>query len=240
MTAEPDDDDRVLLSIDGDDDPADGTEPALGLAADGDKAADKPEPRRRGRTAGRGREAARAEARAEPLGDGIIRGRNGEILTRRRRDGVDPYHIDQRLVPSGWTYQWNAVKIYNNGDVVQQRSMSYWHNGWRPVPASRHPGLFLPLGAEGAIVLNGLRLEERPIQLTEEAQAEQVAEARKQVRTQSESVMGKTATNITNAGFAVPSAQQQRRAFGRPEHVRMAIDPALDAPRSGDYELAEQ
>jgi len=52
-------------------------------------------------------------------------------------------------------------------------------NGWRNVPAGRHKGMFMPEGTadDAPIVRDGLVLQERPIELTLEARAEEHAKA---------------------------------------------------------------
>lgn len=203
------------------------------------------EPKRRGRPPKAaeapkiavGREPARSAPRSEPLGDGLARARDGTILTRRGgREGTDQFAIPPEVIPSGWTYQWNAISVHNDTDVVADRLFGFYSNGWRPVPADRHPGLFVK-NAHGDIVRGGLRLEERPASLTREARQEQISYAKRQLQTQNESVMG-SMNRALPQGFATPTAAQQERAFGRATQMRMSIDPALDIAVPG-HEIAE-
>lgn len=53
------------------------------------------------------------------------------------------------LAPAGMAYQWDALE---NAPRV----------GWKCVPASRHPGIFMPYGYTGDIEVEGLWLMERP------------------------------------------------------------------------------
>src|SRR5438132_1334222 len=41
-------------------------------------------------------------------------GRNGEVLSRSRIQGVDPFEVPAHLIPNGWEYQWNPVTITGN------------------------------------------------------------------------------------------------------------------------------
>ncbi len=107
------------------------------------------------------------------------------MLTRRRTQLGDRYAIPPNEIPAGWSYQWNQVSVLNKeveGDLIMAE------NGWRPVPASRHPGRWTPPNFKGAIILEGLRLEERPLSLTLEAMEEDKLRAKAQIRDQTDSL----------------------------------------------------
>ncbi len=99
--------------------------------------------------------------------------------------GQDEFHIDPRIVPDGWSYEWKrkTVLMAERDDganasymtIVQQR-------GWEPVPTSRHPHL-MPKGHPGnaAIEKKGQILMERPLEITKEIQAQELRKARAQV-----------------------------------------------------------
>lgn len=163
--------------------------------------------------------------------------REAPRLQRRRRDSVDPFRVPQDIIPEGMTYQWNAVTVMGNADVVLDKTMGYYENHWRAVPAERHPGMFLPYGSTGSIIRGGMRLEERPKYLTDEAMAEQAQIARQQMQIQSESVMGRMSKALPD-GFAQPNATQRRAFKTGGNNLRMSIDPALDVPAPG-YTLAD-
>src|SRR5215469_5490225 len=88
----------------------------------------------------------------------VVTGRDGERLTRRRTQMGDPYHVPENEIPTGWDYQWNPVTVLNQ-EVTRMQNLHY-ANGWRPVPASRHPGRWTRPGDTGDILVEGLRLEE--------------------------------------------------------------------------------
>jgi hypothetical protein len=189
-----------------------------------------------------GREPAREAPREAALnsdGHVVVRGRDGEVLTRRRRDGSDPFFIPDGIIPEGYTYQWNAVTVTGNADVVLDKTMGYYENGWRPVEAERHPGMFVPRGTKGHIIRGGCRLEERPLALTREAQREMEYQARLQMKTQSDSVMGSLNRALPD-GFATPNASQRRQLGAGGDNIRMSIDRGLDLPASGGYQIAEE
>ncbi len=129
-------------------------------------------------------EAARDLARESPRPGAVVAlSRDGQRLTRRRIASGDPLDVPANEIPQGWSYQWNPVAVLNKGiNEILQGDLNMHANGWRPVPASRHPGRWTPVGYEGDIVMKDLRLEERPLSLTMEARAEDEMHARAQVR----------------------------------------------------------
>jgi hypothetical protein len=177
------------------------------------------------------REASRDMPREAGRSGLAVMGRNGETLMRRRTQIGDKFDVPMNEIPAGWTYQWNAVTILGKGMeeiVVGDRQM--YDNGWRPVPASRHDGRFAPHGYEGAIVLEGQRLEERPASLTAEAKAEDTLRARSQVRDRTD------ALRLTQKQLPGSDVARHRNQAGG---MKMSIDPGFDIPKGGDYELEE-
>lgn len=162
------------------------------------------------------------------LGSVMVQGRNGEELTRRRTQVGDSFDVPAHEIPKGWTYQWNIMTVVGEEKTDVQLEMHA--NGWRPVPANRHPGRWTPNGHTGAIIVRGLRLEERPIQLTAEAKAEDEGRARAQVRDQTDAL--RLSKKIPE-GMAI---QQKYRGTGA--DVRISIDQALDIPRP-EHQLEE-
>jgi hypothetical protein len=172
---------------------------------------------------------ARTPQRETQRGGNEIIGRSGEVLTRRRSAGIDPYHIPEGIAPDGWTYQWNTVSVYNDSGIVMDQQMGMYENGWRAVPATRHPGMFVPVGTKGDIVRGGQRLEERPAILTEQAKAEEIAVARRQMQDRDESLMGSKAglrkAMENNQGF-----EMSNKYRGSGGQLKMSIDPGVDIP----------
>lgn len=127
---------------------------------------------------------AAAESETRPMNRDPIRavavGRDGKELTRKRRSNTNPFYIDPSIIPDGWEYQWNVYTVYNEPAVGQRVHMA--ENGWRPVPAEKHPGYFMPEGHKGDIIRDGLILEERPKILSDEARMEERSKAVAQKR----------------------------------------------------------
>lgn len=171
------------------------------------------------------REASRSNGRA---GRVVIAGRNGEELTRKRRVGIDPFYIDPAIIPEGWVYQWNAITVLGNQDVLADQNLLMAENGWRPVPADRHPGRYMPPGHKGAIIRGGQRLEERPRALSEEARMEELAAANQLVTDRNEALQLTTMRSRMADGFEMGGKYR-----GTGGNVRISIDNAVDIPRAG-------
>ena len=184
-------------------------------------------PRRQGNRPPSRSQPARDHAREPGRREAVVVGRDGEELSRRRavtRDDV--YHVPPNEIPKGWTYQWNPVTVLNQEATASLRMMHA--NGWRPVPADRHPGRWTAPGEKGQIIVDGLRLEERPEALTKEAQLEDFDRAKAQMRDQTD------ALRLTEKLPQGMSAARKYRGTGA--DVRMSIDKGLDIPRP-EHEL---
>ena len=171
------------------------------------------------------REPAREPARTAST---MVVGRDGQELRRMRPDaGGDIF--ERVKAPPGWSYQWNAITAVNKevAEIHQGSIIDLYENGWRPVPASRHPGVWTPPGFEGAIILKGQRLEERPLALTLEARREDEARAKSQLRDQTDSL------KLTQSKLPGANAGRARQASG----MRMTIDKSFELPPDENYEL---
>lgn len=164
------------------------------------------------------REQPREMAREPSRSNARVMGRDGEELVRMRPEsGGDLY--EKVKAPPGWTFQWNAISAL--GKEMDEQQLQMWANGWRPVPASRYPGMYTAPGYEGQIVVKGLRLEERPETLTQEAQYEDHMRAQKQTRDQTD------ALRLTQA--KLPGAEVGARG----NRIALKIDKSFtaDIPR---------
>lgn len=182
------------------------------------------EPKRRGRPPGSG--AVRQPTQSHPRGSKAEAvGRDGEVLTRKRPGSVDIFHVPPELIPEGWDYQWNRIEVYGQPDMGAQLAMA--ENGWRPVPAGRHKGMFMPTNypMDGEIVRDGLRLEERPLELSEEARYEDRMKADRLVRDQHEQ-LGLTSKMPDGFSRDNPNLRRMER-----QGTSRTIAPASDIPR---------
>ena len=159
-----------------------------------------------------------------------VLGRNGEELRRMRPEGGGDI-FERVKAPPGWTYQWNAVTAINKelNEILSGSVVDMYENGWRPVPASRHPGVYFAPGYEGVIVVKGQRLEERPISLTKEASHEDEIRAKAQLRDQTD------ALKLTQSKLPGANAGRARQASG----MRMTIDKSMELPPDENYDLEQ-
>src|ERR1700689_1827489 len=143
-------------------------------------------PARRGRPPGR-RNQPRDAVRSGPR---TYQGRDGEELTRTRKSGLDPFFVPPTFPPPGWEYQWCAVASLGNKEIVRTMIIEFHQNGWRPVPAERHDGHWLPRGTKGTIEVRDQMLMERPTEMCQDARDEDQRNAVQQMRDRDESLMG--------------------------------------------------
>lgn len=176
------------------------------------------------------RQATRETVR-EPVRDNAsVIGRNGEELRRMRPDsGGDIF--ERVKAPPGWCYQWNAVTAINKelSEILAGSAVDMYENGWRPVPASRFPGVYFPPGYEGAIIVKGQRLDERPMVLTKQAQREDEIRAKAQLRDQTD------ALKLTQSQLPGANAGRARQASG----MKMTIDKTFEVPPDEAYDLEQ-
>lgn len=187
------------------------------------------------RARGRPRQEAVRDVPRSVRGNVIVQGRDGEMLSRKRTSTKDIFDIPPELIPDGYEFQWCAVTVIGNSEILMDQNLMMAENGWRPVKADRYPGRFMPEGHKGAIVRGGQMLMERPKILCEEARAEDIAIAKRQITDRDQSLMGGKA-NVRGAmrdGIAMGGKYR-----GTGGDVRMSIDPALDIPMPA-HELAE-
>jgi hypothetical protein len=150
-----------------------------------------------------------------------------ERLQRVKTD-TNPHHIDPSSIPDGMVYQWNTVSIYGSEDgKIRQQAINMARQHWTPVPASRHPEIATDDDkgrakgrdgkSENAIIIGGLRLDERPAYLSEESRREERQAAHGQVADKFRSL------------HAAPDGQAPRDNKGAPM-VKMKRDYDLAVP----------
>lgn len=137
----------------------------------------------------------------EPVVDG-----DGKVLRRRRQRSTDDVFAATTAdkAPEGWTYEFKRESVFGKPDTRHQIGLR--ENGWRPVPASRHPEM-MPEGydPDGPIRIDGQMLMERPEYLTQEAREEDHSIAMGEVDKVRASQMGTPAGTFSRSH---PSAQR--------------------------------
>lgn len=111
--------------------------------------------------------------------------------TRRRKSSIndDMFYIPVDEIPEGSSYEWKRWSVSGLEDpfyIAQMREQ-----GWEPVNPKRHPTWVPPGYSQPHIIKGGQILMERPMELTQEARAEQRGLAKTQVR-EAEQRLGKT------------------------------------------------
>ena len=171
-----------------------------------------------------------------PPGRAVAIGRDGKPIYRQTSNGShDPYAIDPFLIPQGWVYEWKRYSIYNQVDHTHQAKLARVGR-WTPVPAERHDGEFLPPGAKGSIIHDGLILMERPIELHREAQMEEKRAADDAMR------RAKTERGLpsASAGVNTQTIEARRASFVRQEAANAEDMAALAEMPRGSYDYDRQ
>jgi hypothetical protein len=93
-------------------------------------------------------------------------------------EGTDEFY--KPASPDGWTYEWKRHTIWNQEDPAYAVQLA--REGWEAVPVSRHPEM-MPGGWTGDVIeRKGMRLMERPSEISEEIRRLDFRKAREQVR----------------------------------------------------------
>lgn len=159
-------------------------------------------------------------------------GRDGQVLSRTTILATDQFEVPKHLWPKGWDYQWNTISVHGNADIARNMVNHMQQQGWAAVPAERYAGTLLPKNAKGAIVRDGMILEERPTSLGDEARAEDLANAKKLISDRNESL------KLAGVKQGMPQGYEMSSKYkGTGGDIRMSIDKALDAP-APSYTLA--
>jgi len=167
-----------------------------------------------------------------------VRGHNGEVLSRTRVQVGDVFEIPAHMIPKGWSFQWNAVSIAGNKDILLDQNHQMYQNGWRPVPAERYAGTLVPKGSTGPIIRGQQMLMERPTALTEEARNEDIRNAKQLISDRNESLKLAGVKNQLGQGFEMDGKYK-----GTGGAIRMQIDKSLDVVdinrSAGNYQVDE-
>lgn len=83
----------------------------------------------------------------------------------------DPFNVEPSIVPDGMGYQW----------IETSEVAKFSEGGWQPVPASRHEGVYCPIGTWGPIEVGMMTLVERPKEIINSANQSRVDRAYKNI-----------------------------------------------------------
>ena len=104
------------------------------------------------------------------------------VRTRRHKLEThdDEFYLPLDEIPEGLSYEWKRMSVMGQEDPYYIAKMR--GQGWEAVLASRHPNWVPPGYDKPHIIKGGLLLMERPIELTEQARAEEKKISKRQVR----------------------------------------------------------
>ncbi len=112
------------------------------------------------------RAARRAAELREKLGDNL-------------GDDQDPFYIDPKIIPPGWSYEYKRHTLLGAKDPSYEVSIA--QTGWDPVPLSRHRFMMPDNWQGNTIEKKGMILMERPAEITAQVLARELSKARGQV-----------------------------------------------------------
>jgi hypothetical protein len=99
-------------------------------------------------------------------------------------EGSDEFYIPLEIIPDGWDYEWKTYQVLGATNPAYEVSMA--RGGWEPVPASRHPEMMPSDWKEAVIIRKGMKLCERPMEVTEASKDLMKRRARQQVKSKEE------------------------------------------------------
>jgi len=137
-------------------------------------------------------------------------------------DDDDRLRVPRDIIPDGMDYQWVTDSVL--GQPMPQRRGRFERRGWKPVPASRHDGLFMPKGFQGEINVEGLVLMERPMELSREAKRRERMKAAEQVYAREAALRGGDLGPNVTFDTRHPSAQKANRVSRSYERVSIPRD----------------
>jgi hypothetical protein len=105
------------------------------------------------------------------------------VRSLKGAQSIDRYYVPPELLAKhpSTSFEWKNYEIY--GKPADAREVHFeQQQGWRACPHSMFPGYFAPIGEPGYILVDGMILMERPLQLTQEARREEIARAQYNAR----------------------------------------------------------
>lgn len=117
---------------------------------------------------------------------------NWESFDASSEETPDKLHIDSGLVPEGISLQWVTDSVY--GQSMAQHRSGFERKGWTPVHQEDFDGvfdgMFMPKGAQGEIMNEGLVLMARPKEFTAKAKKLERRAALEQVHIKEQALRG--------------------------------------------------
>lgn len=160
--------------------------------------------------------------RRTPEGRIVAIGRDGRELSRRQNSDITPdqFDVPASLIERDWSLQWVAAECL--GKEISGQLATMRAQGWDFVPARRAPGHFHSEEYDGPIYREGQYLMERPRVLTDEAERENIAAAKRQKYNQASAFKGvdKILDEVGARGFEASNGSNDARGVAKPRLVR--------------------
>ena len=115
----------------------------------------------------------------EPLQQDV---RTDKVIRRRHRntEEQDPLYIDPKMIPAGLSVEWKRFSCYGKPDPAYMARLQ--RQGWEPCPVDKWRFLVGDEYEGKTVDIEGMRLMQRPKELTEEARREDYEIATGQVK----------------------------------------------------------
>lgn len=117
---------------------------------------------------------------------------NWETFDASAEESPDRLRISPDLIPEGMSAQWVTTSVY--GQELPQHRADFERKGWTPVHQEDFDGIFdgmfMPKGAPGEIMVEGMVLMMRPKEFTQKAQRNELRKAREQVSIKEQALRG--------------------------------------------------
>ena len=95
-------------------------------------------------------------------------------------NAIDEFAIPAHIIPEGWHYEWRTHTVQGKEDASYAVQLDM--KGWQPVPVSRHPNMMPKDYSGSTIILKGMMLMERPVEINERMRMLEKRRALDQVR----------------------------------------------------------
>lgn len=154
-----------------------------------------------------------------------------KVRTRKNIGSQSRYHIPPEWIPEGMDFQWNVDTVLGKPETFQRRMME--EQGWEPVDPSQDPfkhldGKIMRAGHKGEINVDGLVLMHRPIELTMEARAEELNDARQARYIEEQKVRAGRPDGVNPNMLDPGHGSAPRQTFFRKSHERIPSMPVQD------------
>ena len=144
-------------------------------------------------------------------------------------DSPDRLHIPSELFPDGYDFQWVTVSVL--GMEVPEHTAKFERRGWTMVHGQDFGGIFdgkfLPRGSDGPVLVDGLALMARPLEMSIKAKKAELAAAREAVMIKQQQLTGGDLPGVS-LDSRHPSAVGSNR-------INRTIEP-VSIPRDDQYE----